>query len=309
MTGSGPRGGQEASPAQRWGAPLAIGFAAVVSLLLLYGATATADLRSLESARRALPPTVTWALCGAVLVIALGFAVALAVRMVLAFGTRRGASMAIVAVAIAVFGVTGTSGPMAFADVYDILGGRTAPFVTLTARWMGALGIAASLLIMAAFACTAAGGGGDTVTPESQRERVTAARELLFLSAVGLAAGTIATFARLVLQMDPALDDTGRAAALGVVQAATIGYGGFFTLLLLGSYLPASYFLSKSSAVLATASTASDADTTARSKWLTENGLEDKALTRVLKILATFLPLLTSTLSGPLASVLEKLVG
>jgi hypothetical protein len=283
-----------------------VAFAVIVALVLLVGATSTADLSELQTARRVLPPTVTWALSCSVAVTALGLAVALAVRNVFVFGQRRSLSGATVAVALLLLLTAGTSGPLTFGNVYAVLGGDTTRFVSLGARWVGAFGGAAALLIVAAFLHLVPSGG--EVTPESQRERIASARELLYVSAVGLAAGIIGTFSRLILQVDPALDEVGRQAALSVVQAATIAYGGFFTLLLLGSYAPVSYFISQSSVALATAHTEVSSDPVARNKWLQENGLQDSALARVLKILAAFLPLLASTLSGPLASVLQELL-
>ena len=117
---------------------------------------------------------------------------------------------------------------------------------------------------------------------------------------IGLASGSIATSARLQLQIAPSLSPEVLAWAHDVAAATTLGYGGFFTLLLLAVFLPSAWVLRTAGDSLArTTSPGSSAQE--QQQWLTDQGLASSVPARLMSALAALAPLLSSALSSTIA--------
>lgn len=255
-----------------------------------------------------LPAIVTWCLTGAVLVVSLLIAAYFSVvTMSRALKERPLARRSFVAVfALSAVGFF----------IYDALwrDQKAAPLQNLYAllgpdidgldgiyygaRVMGALGASVSLLVLGA--AWALSSWTSQLDDAALRWRGSALASLLSLSSIGLASGAIATSARLQLQIDPALEPEALAWAQSVASAATVGYGGFFTLLLLAVFLPSGWVLRKAGEALAGAARP-DGSVEDQQKWLADRGLASSIHARLLSALVALAPLLSSALSSTIA--------
>ena len=189
-----------------------------------------------------------------------------------------------------------------FREIFALLGDtdpRLQP-VFWCARLSGALGVSASVMVAAAVWSIA--GGITDLDVHDLRQRWRRLVLLLGLSSAGLAAGVIATSARLQLQLDHSLGKADMANALEVAHAATLGYGGFFTLLLLGIFMPSAWVMRNASESLARAENPVSVE--AQKKWLSENGLVVSMVARLASMLAAFAPLLSSALTSGVTSAI-----
>ncbi len=260
---------------------------------------------ALKQAARTMPPLVVWAVTGTILLVCLTFACGLAVTAIfrsLEHEPRLKWTMTVlvIAAALTIFvwdGFARDSSVAAFSGVYQILGdgGTTPAGVDKTARLMGAIGAMTTLLVsMGVFALC-------RCKPEIEKDelarRAATLRMLLYLSAAGLASGTLGTGARLELQITPGLETDALEAAHTVARAVTLGYGGIFTLFLLAAFLPAAMSLRRIGQAAYQASDKSlDLDA-----WLSEAGLKGDVTTTLIQLFAALAPLLTPTVASGLA--------
>jgi hypothetical protein len=202
-----------------------------------------------------------------------------------------------------------------FVEVVMLVGQNTWPGIEhleTGARRVGGLGTAASILMLCAMiGLTYSGaylGPGTKIELDVVRERITILRHLLYLAAVGLAAGVVATAMMLSLHIDfPGLDPNQIDTAKLLVRNASLTYGAGFSLLLILGYAPTAIVLDRWVRRLGRAELP-DATLTKRREWRQENELDTPLTSQIWQVLAVFAPFLASVVGDPVTRVVTGLM-
>lgn len=286
-------------------------FMVVVTLVVVrFVVLPAVESLNLASAQRVVPPLMTWSVAAIAVSTALVATCILAWQAVAHFAPSSASSRvwraALVTFGrplVVIVGAVELVGEPSFMGMYDLL--NVAPDLPDGVFWgsriLGALGFTTTGL--AGLAAVTLGLRIEPVHEDDVRPRAVTLRTLLYLAAVGLAAGTLATGARLELQVG-ALTGEAREQALIVARAATLGYGGMFTLFLVAAFAPATRSI-RAAAMTTYAKAESELD---RDAWLDAHGLGGNMGSRFAQVLAAFAPLLAPSMLSGAGSAITGLV-
>ena len=272
-------------------------------------------------AGRLLPLVVTWWLTGTVLSVSLLLAACWSVViMYLALAGRPlarvlvPACFGLLAIGYVVMDIVlSNGGAREFSNIFPLLGDggdpRPAPQlqgIYARAHQLGGLGGAVSIVVLGAAWVLSSGTRNLGVVDLFWRRE--SLMTLLGLASAGLASGSIATSTLLRLNIDPAIGKTGIEHAQAIAGAATVGYGGVFSIVLLVIFIPAAWVLRAACASLASEENPGTSEQV-RQKWLVEHGLVIGIPARLISALAALAPLLSSAFSSSIAAAFAKAVG